>query len=212
VVSDSRLELRPATPPFPDCWLAYGATNAELDAYGADRPLNTGGTWARGVVGLVLAIGLAGLATVDAPAPLRWLVVGLLGAVACSAVVAILRLLSMPTRVSLRQEHLLLPRPLGQGLRAAWADIGEIALASSRARVAVGLRLRRRGRPAEAAPPIARIVRTLNGGFDALLVPADGDYELLGRVLLRYVIDPGARRRLPYAGRRSTRSSPSPVG
>lgn len=197
MASDTRLELRPATPPFPDCWLAYGATNAELDAYGADRPLNTGATWAQGVASLVLAVGLAALARADGLARFRWLVIGLLAAVLCSAVVAILRYLTIPRRLGLRREHVALARPVGRGLRVTWAEIGEIALVRTRARAGVGLRLRRAGNPAKWAAPAARIVRTLNGGFDAVLLPADGDCELLGRVLLRYAIDAGARRRLP---------------
>jgi hypothetical protein len=197
VAPETRLELRPATPPFPDCWLAYGATNAELAAYGADRPLNTGATWAQGAAGLVLAVGLAALATVDGLGQLRWLVVALLVAVAGSALVAILRYLAIPGRLSLRRQHLVLRRPAGRELRAAWADVGEIALVSTRARAAVGLHLRRGGRPGEVATVPGRLARTLNGGFDALLVPSDSDCELLGRVLLRYAIDPGARRRLP---------------
>jgi hypothetical protein len=197
VAFKTRLELRPATPPFPDCWLAYGATNAELDAYGADRPLNAGATWAQGVAGLALAIGLATLVSADVLAPIRWLMVVLLGALACSAFVAILRNLTIPARLSLRQEHLVLPRPVGRELCTAWADVAEIALVSTRARTAVGLRLRRGDRPGGGATALGRIVRTLNGGFDALLVPADGDCELLGRVLLRYAIDPAARHRVP---------------
>jgi hypothetical protein len=45
--------------------------------------------------------------------------------------------------------------------------------------------------------PLRAAQRRLSSDVDFLLFPADGECELLGRVLLRYCIDREARRRLP---------------
>src|SRR4051794_41920182 len=49
-----------AAPPFPDCWIAYGATDAELRAYGVAPRLMTRPTWAvfAGQVAVLIVLGL----------------------------------------------------------------------------------------------------------------------------------------------------------
>ncbi len=169
---------------FPDCWLAYGATNAELDQYGTAWPLAARRAWllAAGQLALALALG-AILIGSTAPA-VRLAAGGLLVAVVASAAVTLARLSAAPLALSPRRQ-----------VAVPWNGIAEIGLAAAPGRHAVGLRLH------AASSRGARLRARLNGGFDRLLYPADGDCELLGRVLLRYCIDAKARRRLPAAPR-----------
>lgn len=187
---------------FPDCWLAYGATNDELRAYGPAARLAPG----RLGVLLLAQLALAGLCLLtvilSASAPLR--VVAALAALVllASAGPTGLRFLATPRALRFAPDALILQRALGPRRRVSWDSIGEIGLAQHGARLGVGLRLR--------APDAHRRLgagswgRRLNGGFDHLLWPADGDQDLLGRVLLRYCIDPRARRRYlsPVGGSR----------
>jgi hypothetical protein len=180
---------------FPDCWLAYGATNAELDQYGTAWPLAARRAWllAAGQLALALALG-AILIGSTAPA-IRLAAGGLLVAVVASAAVTLARLSVAPLALRPRRDALVLTLPFGRQVAVPWNGIAEIGLAAAPGRHAVGLRLHAaRGRG-------ARLRARLNGGFDRLLYPADGDCELLGRVLLRYCIDAKARRRLPAAPR-----------
>ncbi|HZS02819.1 MAG TPA: hypothetical protein VFE37_29190 [Chloroflexota bacterium] len=183
-------------PPFPDCWVAYGATNPELDAYGVAPRLAAG--LAGGVV-LAQLVALVVLGLVAAGGGPLWLRGGAAVAAAAvlgSAVVGGLRLLATARALTPCREHLWLGRALGPVECVPWEQIGEIALVQLPTRQAVGLRLR----PGTAArlPAAARALQQrVCSGFDFLLVPADGDCELLGRVLLRYCIDRKARRRLP---------------
>jgi hypothetical protein len=183
-------------PPFPDCWTAYGATDPELDAYGAAPPLASGLAWTIVLVQFTVAMGLAALVASPGPAALRLII-----AIACladlaSALVGLLRLLATARALALGRDHLRLARALGPVETVPWEQIAEIALVQLPRRQAIGLRLR-----AEAAvrlpAPLRAAQRRLSSGVDFLLFPADGECELLGRVLLRYCIDREARRRLP---------------
>jgi hypothetical protein len=196
--SADRAAQAPATaPPFPDCWVAYGATNAELGGYGPDLRLASSRGWLLGGARVALAAALAALALGGAPVAVRWGGAVLLCAVLCSAGVALVRLLAAPSRLLLRRERLALEFPFGRRLDLAWESIAEIGLVGSPGRLAVGLRLRPDQQPRRGpAGWFGAVHRRLSSGFDVLLAPADGDCELLGRALLRYCIDPQARRRL----------------
>jgi hypothetical protein len=185
-------------PPFPDCWVAYGATNAELEAYGAAPRLAAGAAWATVAAQLVL-VALLGL-VVASGAPL-WLrgVAAVAGcAVLASAAVSGLRLLATARALTPYRERLELRRALGPTERVSWEQIGEIALAQMPTRQAIGLRLRP-GTAVRLPAPLRALQRRVSSEFDFLLFPTHGDCELLGRVLLRYCIDRKARRRLPAA-------------
>jgi hypothetical protein len=180
-------------PPFPDCWLAYGATNDELRAFGrtvALRGSDELGRWlaAQGAVAL---LGLVGLVAPLPPA--GRLAAGLLALVAlASAATTWLQRRATPRGLALLPDGARLAFA-GRDVRTvAWEAIGEIGLAEQRGRRGVGLRLRP---PAGAGPRPGALLRRLLGGFDLVLWPLDGDAERLGRVLLRYCIDPRARRR-----------------
>jgi hypothetical protein len=184
-----------APPPFPDCWTAYGATDPELDAYGAAPRLTSGRDWAIVLAQLGVAVGLAAIVGSPGPGALR-----LIAAVACladlaSALVGLLRLLAIAREATLGRERLRLARALGPAETVPWEQIGEIALVRLPKRQAVGLRLR-----PEAAvrlpAPLRGAQRRISSGVDFLLFPAAGDCERLGRVLLRYCIDRAARQRL----------------
>ena len=131
-----------AAPPFPDCWIAYGATDAELQAYGgASRPL-TGAAWAV-FVGQVAVLSVLGLMVASAaPIRLRGIAGGAAIAVGGSAVVSALRLVATVRALTPGREHLGLGRASGPAEAAPWEQIGEIALAELPRRQAVGLRLR----------------------------------------------------------------------
>ncbi|HLI27582.1 MAG TPA: hypothetical protein VKZ60_10945 [Chloroflexota bacterium] len=182
-----------AAPPFPDCWLAYGATNDELRAFGRVVVLRGSAELGRQLaVQLVLA--LLGLLGGLAPLPPAWrLAAGLLALVSlASATTSWLQRCATPRTVVLTDEGVRLAFASGTERSVAWEGIGEIGLAEQRGQRGVGLRLR----PAHAAVgPRWRVPARLLGGFDLVLWPRDGDAELLGRVLLRYCIDPRARRR-----------------
>ena len=184
-----------APPPFPDCWTAYGATDPELAAYGAAPPLASGRAWAIVLAQLVVAVGLAAMVASPGPGALR-----LIAAVAClvdlaSAAVGLLRLLATGRALTLGREHLRLARALGPIESVPWEQIGDIALVQMPRRQGVGLRLRPEARwRLPAAWRAAQ--RRISADVDFLLFPADGDCELLGRVLLRYCIDREARRHL----------------
>lgn len=190
-------DITPGGAHFPDCWTAYGATNPELQAVGADPPLAWRRAWLAVGAQLVLVWALAPLALSDA-GPVPWLAVALQLAVLCSAAVALVRLLGSPTRLLLRRDGPELRFAFGRALALGWDAVAEIGLVGSPGRLAVGLRLRPQTRElAGPAGGFRAVYRRLSSDFDFLLQPADGDCELLGRALLRYCIDPSARRRLP---------------
>lgn len=184
-----------APPPFPDCWTAYGATDPELASYGAAPPLASGLAWTIVLVQLAVAVGLAVMVGSQGPAALR-----LIAAVACladlaSAAVGLLRLVGTGRALELGREELRVVRALGPTEVVPWEQVGEIALVRMPRREAVGLRLR-----PEAAMRLPGVLRSaqrrISSDVDFLLFPADGDCELLGRVLLRYCIDRAARTQL----------------
>jgi hypothetical protein len=184
-----------ASAPFPDCWLAYGATDAELAAYGAEPPL------ARGAAGLLLGqlvalVALTAIALSPAPAPSRWLAAVVLVSVLASTVVGVRRAQATAGTLQLSRERLVITPLIGRAALIPWEAIGEIGLASTLTRAAVGLRLRpgALGGDQEGA---RRGASPLTSGFQYLLYPVDGGAEMLGRVLLRYCVDRKARRRLP---------------
>ena len=183
--------------PFPDCWLAYGATDPELEGYGVTVRLATGGAWLLPAQAAV-AVGLLAVALGGAPAAARWIAAAACATVLGSGAVGALRLLATARSLDLRREHLDLTPVLGPARRIPWEAIGEIGLVSTPTRSAVGLRRRPRDDGGSAPRPPAGLSR-LRSGFDYLLFPGDGDTERLGRVLLRYCIDSRARRRLPPA-------------
>ena len=181
---------------FPDCWVAYGATDPELRAYGAERALATRQAWWVAAVQSGLAALFLALVISSAPPAVRGTAaVALLAALASSAV-SLARLLATVRALAIAPDQLRLRRGLGPPQAVAWAQLGEIGLVEMPARRAVGLRLRS---PAASSLPaaLAGFQRRVSSGFDFLLFPPDGDCELLGRVLLRYCIDPKARQRLP---------------
>jgi hypothetical protein len=175
---------------FPDCWLAYGATDHELDAYGPAVPLASGTAWLVAAQA-AMAAGLLVVALGSTSAMVRWIAAAACLAVLVSGLVGALRLLATPRALTLRREHLVLRSLHGSPISVPWESVGEIGLVSTPTRSAVGLRQRPPMRGAPGRP------RWLASGFDYLLYPQDRDVELLGRVLLRYCIDPGARRQLP---------------
>jgi hypothetical protein len=180
-------------PPFPDCWLAYGATNDELRAFGRAAALCGSDELGRWLVAQA-AVALLGLAGLVAPLPLGGrLAAGLLALVAlASAATTWLQRRATPRAIALAPEGARLAFAAGGERTVAWEAIGEIGLAEQRGRRGVGLRLRP---PVGAGRRRGAFARRLLGGFDLVLWPLDGDAERLGRVLLRYCIDPRARRR-----------------
>ncbi len=190
------LPLEPAAASFPDCWTAYGATNDELKRYGASPRL------AAGHVRLVLLGDLALLAALviglasSVGYPPALLVGSILAAlVLLSTLAAALWLSATAAQVQPRVRGLVIRSALGATTELPWERIAEISLVAQRGRPAVGLRRRTAG-DRGVGGRIATLRRRLTSGCDWLLAPADGDAELLGRVLLRYCIDPRLRRRL----------------
>jgi hypothetical protein len=185
-----------AAPPFPDCWIAYGATDAELRTYGGAPRLMTGPAWGV-LVGQVAVLAVLGLVAVsEAPLWLRGIAAGAGIAVGISAVVSALRLVAMARALTPRREHLWVGRALGPAEAVPWEQIGEIGLAQLPTRQVVGLRLRS-GSGGRLPTLLGALSRRVSSGFDFLLVPGDGDCDRLGRMLLRYCIDRQARGRLP---------------
>jgi hypothetical protein len=180
---------------FPDCWTAYGATDAELKAYGSVWPLDARGGWRF----LAAQAGIAGLGTVGAIwfGVTGWgllLIVVAVGALV-SATVSALRLGVTANQATPRAARLTLRSAWGTTVAVPWEQIAEIALVDRLDGRLAGLRLRSsRGDGPPAQRWLASIARRLDAGYDWLLAPSDGDAELLGRILLRYCIDPRARR------------------
>lgn len=187
-----------AAPPFPDCWVAYGATNSELEAYGARPPLAAGAAWRVIVAQLALVVLLSTVAAGTAPLLLRVVAAATGFAVIGSATFSLLRLFATARAITPRREYLRLDRALGPSEALPWEQIGEIALAQLPTRQAVGLRLRP-GAVSHLPAALRALQWRVGSDFDFLLLPADSDCEMLGRVLLRYCIDREARRRLPAA-------------
>jgi hypothetical protein len=185
-----------AAPPFPDCWVAYGATNPELDAYAARPRLAAGAAWGVTAAQLALVVLLSIVVAGTAPLLLRVVAAAAAAAVVGSAAFSVLRLVATARTITPCREHLRLDRALGPSEAVPWEQIGEIALAQLPTRQAVGLRLRP-GAVSRLPAALRTLQRRVGSDFDFLLLPADGDRELLGRVLLRYCIDREARRRLP---------------
>jgi hypothetical protein len=180
---------------FPDCWLAYGATDSELDAYGPTVPLASGTAWLVAAQAAVAA-GLLVVVLGTTPAAVRWIAAAACLAVLASGIVRALRLLATPRALTLRREHLALVSLRGSLICILWESVAEIGLVSTPTRSAVGLRRRLLVRGATGRWQPGR-TRWLASGFDYLLYPRDGHVDLLGRVLLRYCIDAPARGRLP---------------
>ncbi len=183
-------------PPFPDCWTAYGAETPELAAFGSEPRLVVRAAWALLAGQAIFLVVLAAVVASAAPLPLRVVAAAALFAVLSAVAVGLLRLMGTARRLRAERDGLRLSRALGPTEMVAWEQIGEIGLAHTPARWAVGLRLR----PAASLSlpaGLRRLQQRVSSDFDFLLFPADGDCELLGRVLLRYSIDRKARRRLP---------------
>ena len=180
---------------FPDCWTAYGATDAELKAYGSVWPLDVRGGWLL----LVAQTGIAGLTALGAIwfGATWWGLLFIVVAVAAlvSATVSGLRLGVMARYATPRVARLTLRSGWGTTVAVPWEQVAEIALVDRLGGRLAGLRLRS---PRGDGPPVGRwltgIARRLDAGYDWLLAPSDGDAELLSRILLRYCIDPRARR------------------
>ena len=177
---------------FPDCWLAYGATNDELRAFGPRAALRGSDELGRWLVAQ-LALAIVGLLGLIAPlAPAVRLAAGLLALVGlASAGTTWLQRRATPRAAHLLPEGVQLEFAGGAAHVVPWDGIGEIGLAEQPGRRGVGLRLR----DPRAAARLRRAPTRLLGGFDVVLWPRDEDAELLGRTLLRYCIDPRARRR-----------------
>ena len=179
---------------FPDCWLAFGATDVELRTYGTAHPLNAKPAYTL-VLAQVCLVALLVPAALWLPGSLPAAAALLLGVVLCSALVGTLRLLRTPHGLQLRPAGLELRLPLGRQ-RIGWERLAEISRVRTPS-LAVGLRLH------PSADPSSRFVRWLGGvarrlqaGYDLILLPDDGDCDRLARVLLRYCLDPTVRRRL----------------
>jgi len=186
------------TPPtaFPDCWTAYGATDAELQAYGAVWPLEARAGWRL----LVTQTAIAGLSTAAAiwfgetGWGLLFTVVALAALV--SSTVSGLRLCVTARQATPRAAQLTLRSGWGVTFAVPWEQVGEIGLVDRRYGRLAALRLRAPpGDSAAVGRWLAGIARRVDAGYDWLLAPSDGDAELLSRILLRYCIDPHARRR-----------------
>ena len=183
---------------FPDCWLAYGASDAELGACGPVWQLGPGNL--KAVIAAQVALGVVLLAVVGLTVgAARWAAAASLLAVLGSLLVNVLRATGLIRRAEAYPEGLRLIPAVGATAIVPWPAVAEIALVQSRRWQGVGLRLRATGR-AVRPRPVAHLRRLVSSGFDALAIPADGDPALLARVLLRYCIDPTARRRLPALG------------
>jgi hypothetical protein len=181
---------------FPDCWTAYGATNAELETYGATPALTTGHAWLVLAVDVALLVLLALAVFVAVGSPLLRLVsLALAVMVLLSAAAALVWLASTATQIQPRVRVLRIRSALGSGTEIPWDRIAEISLVARRGRPAIGLRLRSPAPEHSGRASAGGLRRRLTSGFDWLLVPRDGNAELLGRVLLRYCIDPRQRRR-----------------
>jgi hypothetical protein len=183
-------------PPFPDCWTAYGAETPELAAFGSERRLAVGAAWALLAGQALFLLVLAAVVASAAPLPLRVVAAAAVFAVLGAVVVGLLRLIGTARHLWAERAGVRLSRALGPTEMVAWEQIGEIGLAHTPARWAVGLRLRPAAPSRLPAGP-RWLQQRVSSDFDFLLFPADGECELLGRVLLRYCIDRKARRRLP---------------
>jgi len=186
------------TPPttFPDCWTAYGATDDELKAYGVVWPLDARAGWRF----LATQTAIAGLASVGAvwlrESGWGWLLLTVALAALVSAAVSGLRLGVIARQATPRAAQLTLRSSWGVTVAVPWEQVGEIALVDRRDGRLAALRLRA---PLGDGAPVGRwlagIARRVDAGYDWLLAPSDGDAELFSRILLRYCIDPRARRR-----------------
>lgn len=182
---------------FPDCWVAYGATDAELNGYGHVVPLQA--TPRRtSVIGRAILVG-AGAILAIAPLPELVRIAGILlcSATLVSAAVAAIRWWGNPSTIVLRRDGVQAMLAAGQPRLLPWDRIAEIGLVEGPRQRAVGLRLYgdERGDTGTAGV-VDGLGRLLRGGFDLLIAPALGEHHLLSRVLLRYCIDPTARRRV----------------
>jgi hypothetical protein len=186
------------TPPaaFPDCWTAYGATDAEVQAYGTVWPLDARAGWWLFVAQAAIG-GLSGVGAIwVAPSAERLVFLAVALAALLSALVSALRLYVTAQQVTPQPARLVLRSAWGATATVPWEQIGEIALANRRQGRLAALRLRspvQRGGPGGGL--LAAAARRFSGGYDWLLAPRDGDAALFSRILLRYCIDPRARRR-----------------
>jgi len=181
---------------FPDCWTAYGATNDELKTYGATPGVTAGPAWLVLAAELALLLVLAGALVASGSPALRAACLALAVLVLLSAVAALVWLSATAAEIRPRVRSLGIRSALGSASEIPWERIAEISLVNQRRRQAVGLRLRPTSADVSGAAFLDGLRRRLTSGCDWLLVPRDGNAELLGRVLLRYCIDPRQRRRL----------------
>jgi hypothetical protein len=180
---------------FPDCWTAYGATDAELEAYGTVWPLDVRTGW-RFLVAQAAIAGLGAVAAIwFAEYGWRLLLVVVALAALVSATVSGLRLRVTARQATPRAAQLTLRSGWGRTVAVPWEQVAEIALVDRGSGRLAALRLRP---PLGDSGPVGRwlagIARRLDAGYDWLLAPSDGDAELLSRILLRYCIDRRARR------------------
>jgi hypothetical protein len=195
-------ETPAAAEAFPDCWLAYGATNEELSAYGVEWPQRTNGLAVVAAAQASLAVGLVAVIALTMGVG-QAVAGGVLAAVLASLLVSVLRASATIRRIEARQQGFRVVPALGSAFVVPWTGIAEIAAVEMRGRLGIGLRWRPGvgGISPRFLTPLRRLVAA---GFDALASPEAGDAELLARVLLRYCFDPKARRRLPSDERDAT--------
>ena len=180
-------------PNFPDCWLGYGAPNELLREFGRSQPL-AGAPRAGALLPFQLPLAMALTVTVllDLP-PLVRLTAGLLALVLWASTAANVRVWrKAPERIDLEHIGLVARMPLRRQLSVRWESIAAIDAVTAAGRTGVAIGVRAETTPGHRGPndPASR-----RAGYALLLWPADGDYERLARVLLRYCLDPRARRR-----------------